>query len=188
MKVLVAYASRHGATRGIAERIARTLEQGGLEVTIRPVGSTDAVAAYDAYVIGSAAYASHWIDDTTSFVRRNRAVLANHPVWLFSSGPVGTETIDAKGRDVLGAAGPQEFAEFARSIGPVDQRVFFGAYDPDAEPIGLMERFGAQFTRIPAIRAALPAGDFRDWPQIDAWADGITRQLQGRRMTTVTPA
>ena len=35
MKVLVAYASRHGSTRGIAERIAETLQARGLEVTIR---------------------------------------------------------------------------------------------------------------------------------------------------------
>jgi menaquinone-dependent protoporphyrinogen oxidase len=63
----------------------------------------------------------------------------------------------------------------------VDERVFFGAYDPDAEPIGLIERIGARFTRIPAIRAALPAGDFRDWPQIESLADGIARDLLERR-------
>lgn len=186
MHVLVAFASRLGATRGIAERIARVLEQRGLEVTLQPVESAAAVAEYDAFVIGSAAYASHWIDDATRFVRRNRAVLASHPVWLFSSGPVGGETVDTKGRDVLMAAEPQEFAEFASAINPVDEQVFFGAYDPDAEPIGFMGRFGARFTRIPAIREALPAGDFREWPKIDAWADGIARELQGDGVATAT--
>jgi menaquinone-dependent protoporphyrinogen oxidase len=186
MKVLVAYASRHGATRGIAERIAKVVERRGLEVALKPVESAGAVAEYDAFVIGSAAYMSHWMDEATKFVRRNRSVLASRPVWLFSSGPVGTETVDAKGRDLVEASEPREFAEFSGAINPLDQRVFFGAYDPDAEPIGLMERFGARFTRIPAIREALPAGDFRDWPRIEAWADGIARELLEDGAATAT--
>ena len=56
MKVLVVYATRHGATQGIAERIAATLETEGLDVTLRPVAGVDSVEGYDAYVIGSAAY------------------------------------------------------------------------------------------------------------------------------------
>jgi menaquinone-dependent protoporphyrinogen oxidase len=185
--VLVAYASRHGATQGIAERIARRLEQRGLEVAIRTVETVDAVDEYDAFVIGSAAYARQWIGDATRFVRRNISVLASRPVWLFSSGPLGTETVDAKGRDFKDAE-PHEFVEFADAIEPVDERVFFGAYDPDAEPVGLMERIGARFTRIPAIRSALPAGDFRDWPQIDVWADGIARRLLEGRAAAATLA
>jgi menaquinone-dependent protoporphyrinogen oxidase len=188
MRVLVAYASRHGATRGIAERIAERLEQRGLEVALRAVQSADSVAEYDAFVVGSAAYMSHWLEDATKFVRRNRSVLATHPIWLFSSGPVGAEPVDAKGRDVMEASVPIEFAEFADAIRPVEERVFFGAYDPDAAPVGLAERMGAWFTRIPAIREALPAGDFRDWPQIEAWADAIARNLQGARTAMATLA
>ncbi len=179
MKILVTYASRHGATRGIAERVAATLEQTGLDVTIKPVASAGPVDGYDAFVIGSAAYMGGWLGDATTFVRRHRDVLASHPVWLFSSGPVGTEPVDAKGRDQLKAAEPKEFAEFARSIQPRGEQVFFGAYDPQASPNGLAEGFMARFLRfMPAARNALPAGDFRDWPAIDTWAESIARELQ----------
>ena len=178
MRILVAYASRHGATRGIAERIHQTLERAGYDVTLKPVEEVGAVDEYDGFVIGGAAYVSHWMKEATTFVRRNRVLLASRPVWLFSSGPIGTDTVDAKGRDVLEASEPREFAEFVGAIHPRDQRVFFGAYDPDAEPIGLMERLGSRFTRMPAVREALPAGDFRDWPAIEAWADGIGRELR----------
>ena len=181
MNILVGYASRHGATRGIAERVAATLEQGGLDVTLEPVAMARDVDRYDAFVIGGAAYMSSWLKDATAFVRRNQAILARHPVWLFSSGPVGTATVDTHGRDVLEASEPREFAEFASSIHPRDQRVFFGAYDPDAEPIGLGERLGSLFTRMPAIREALPAGDFRDWATIEAWAAEIARSLEATR-------
>jgi menaquinone-dependent protoporphyrinogen oxidase len=177
MKVLVTYASRHGATKGIAERIAQTVAPHGHDVTLRPADQVSAVAGYDAFIIGSAAYAGHWLKEATGFVRQHREVLTARPVWLFSSGPIGTDLVDAKGRDVLEASRPAEFAEFAMSIHPRDARVFFGAFDPDAKPIGLMERLGAPFMRMPGVREAMPAGDFRDWPQVEAWAEGIAQEL-----------
>ena len=181
MRILVAYASRHGATQGIAERIAQRLERSGLDVTLEPVDQVGTVAEYDAFVIGSAAYVSHWLKEATSFVQHNRSTLAGRPTWLFSSGPVGTETVDSKGRDVVEASIPSEFAEFAEALHPRDQRIFFGAYDPDAKPIGLMERLGAPFMRMPAVRQAMPAGDFRDWHAIEGWAEGIARELAAVR-------
>jgi len=186
VKILVAYATRHGATRGIAEHISRTLEQGGLEVTLAPVDRVGDIARYDAFVIGSAAYMGSWLKEASQFVRRHRSVLASRPVWLFSSGPVGTEIIDAKGRDVVEASRPQEFAEFKTEVHPRDEKVFFGAFDPDAKPIGLMERLGAPFMRMPSIRRELPAGDFRDWPAIEAWTYQIVDEL--KRTTAPTAA
>lgn len=184
MRILVAFASRHGATRGIAERIAQTLQARGHDVTLTPAEQVIDVSDYEGFVIGSAAYHGRWLTQATRLVRRHRRLIASRPVWLFSSGPVGTELVDAKGRDVVEASKPAEFAEFAESIHPRDERIFFGAYDPDAEPIGAVERFGARFMRIPAIREALPAGDFRDWPQIEAWADGIASELHATRSPT----
>lgn len=105
-------------------------------------------------------------------------LLSSRPIWLFSSGPLGTETVDAKGRVVVEDSRPREFAMFAGALHPRDERVFFGAYDPDADPIGHLQRVGALFTRMPAVLEALPAGDFRDWHAIEAWADGIAHELQ----------
>jgi menaquinone-dependent protoporphyrinogen oxidase len=55
--------------------------------------------------------------------------------------------------------------------------VFFGAYDPDAPAVNLVERMGSVFTRMPSIRAQIPSGDFRDWPAIEAWANEIADAL-----------
>ena len=188
MRVLVAYASRHGATKGIAERIAQTLEPRGHEVTLEPADQVSAVDGYDAFIVGGAAYAGHWLKEATEFVRNYREVLASRPVWLFSSGPIGTDLVDAKGRDVFETARPAEFAEFAGSIHPRDEAIFFGAFDPDAKPIGLMERLGAPFMRMPSVREAMPAGDFRDWPQIEAWTEGIALELEAAPSAAAAPA
>jgi menaquinone-dependent protoporphyrinogen oxidase len=175
MRVLVAYATRHGATRGIAERIAACLRHDGLEVDLSRAAEVRTVDGYDAVVMGSAAYMFHWLEEATRFARHNRASLAARPVWVFSSGPVGTERVDAQGRDLLIVSEPKEFAELRSSLHPRGEQVFYGALDPQAPPIGLAERL---MRHMPAsAREAMPAGDFRDWPAIDAWADGIAAEL-----------
>src|SRR5262245_52090297 len=106
MHVLVAYASRHGATRGIAEWIAAALERDGLEVTLTPVKEAPDLARFDAFVVGSAAYMGSWLGEAKSFVLRHRVELASRPVWLFASGPIGPSRVDAEGRDVAEASRP----------------------------------------------------------------------------------
>jgi len=179
MKILVAYASRHGATKGIAERIAETLGRSDFDVTLRSVDDPGRIEEFDAFVIGSAAYLGSWLSEATTFVRGHRDVLAGRPVWLFSSGPTSPDTVDAKGRDLLKTSEPKEFAEFAETIRPRAEQVFYGAFDPDAAPAGLTERLMNRFMRLlPAIRQALPIGDFRDWPAIEGWAQAIGRELR----------
>jgi menaquinone-dependent protoporphyrinogen oxidase len=179
MQVLVAYASRHGATQGIAERIAETLRAKGLEADARPAASVKDAARYDAFVVGSAAYMTHWMKEARAFVDRNRATMAAHPVWLFSSGPIGSEPVNEKGVDQKVASMPKEAPDLVAAVGARDFHIFFGAYDPDREPVGLAERLGGWFiSRMPAARDAIPSGDFRDWPEIEAWATGIARDLE----------
>jgi menaquinone-dependent protoporphyrinogen oxidase len=175
MKVLVVYATRHGATGGIARRIADTLSSRGLEVTVRAADQAGDAAAYDAYVVGGAAYMLHWLGDVTTFARRNRGSLAARPTWLFSSGPVGTDLLDKQGRDVREASEPKEFSEFRAALRPRGTRVFFGAYDPHAEPVGIAERLTRHLPL--SIQGQIPAGDYRDWADIEAWANGIADEL-----------
>ena len=80
------------------------------------------VARYDAFVVGSAAYMFHWLADATQLRPAQPGVLAARPVWLFSSGPLGTDPVDAKGRDQLVAAEPKEFAELRATLHPREGR------------------------------------------------------------------
>ncbi|MGB8360943.1 MAG: flavodoxin domain-containing protein [Acidimicrobiia bacterium] len=175
MRVLVAYASRHGATAGIADRLANRLRDRGMDSVALEVTAVRDVEEYDAFVVGSAAYMFHWLKEASAFVKRNRSVLADRPVWLFSSGPLGTEMVDKEGNDVLEESRPKEFAELELLIHPRDTRVFFGAWDPDVPAKGMAERL---FRKMPVSREVLPVGDFRDWDVIDAWADEIATALE----------
>src|ERR1700681_1816717 len=99
MTVLVVYASKHGATRQIAERVAATLTVGGQPADARPTENVGDLAGYDAFVIGAAAYYGHWLKPATEFIRAHKTLLAERPVWLFSSGPLRSETNDAPDHD-----------------------------------------------------------------------------------------
>ncbi len=175
MRVLVVHASRYGATEGIAERIGATLRQHGLEVAVKPARDAGDPADYDAAVIGSAAYYFHWLKEAGDFVRRNYAALAGRPVWLFSSGPLGTEAKDAQGRDLLTVTVPKEIAEFREAIHPRDHRVFFGALDRNK--LGFTHQLVLKMF-VKRDNPLLPEGDFRDWKDIEVWACKIAQSLK----------
>ncbi len=162
MTVLVAYASKHGSTQGIAERIAGKLRQMGKQVDVQPVDTVKNPGSYEAYVIGSAIYFGSWMKEATEFVHQNKTTLAGRPVWLFSVGPLGVDFMDDEQQ-------PKEKAEFQETIKPRDHRVFFGALDHNK--LTFTERMMAK-----AVRA--PEGDYRNWEAIDTWAESIARDLR----------
>jgi menaquinone-dependent protoporphyrinogen oxidase len=184
-KVLVVYASRHGATRGIAQRIGDVLRSEGLEVVVAPADHAAGVGSADAVVVGSAVYMGSWLKDAIDFIKRNEVMLAERPLWLFSSGPLpspsrgtglGVDPLtDALGpEDGPGSGGRKKVDEISAATYPKDHRVFLGAFDPDDPPMVMSERL---VRMLPAVKNALPAGDFRDWDAIEAWAHEIAATL-----------
>lgn len=80
--ILVAYASKHGATEGIAHHIARTLSEAGKDAEARSVTDVDDLGAPEAVVIGSAVYAGSWRKEAVEFVDAHADELVRLPVWL----------------------------------------------------------------------------------------------------------
>lgn len=165
LRVLVAAASRYGATTEIAEAIARGLNERGLEAEAVPAGDVRAVAGYDALVIGSAVYYGHWLDAAQA-VAHDHAADPGRPVWLFSSGPLGQPGHLLPEGDAVDVAGLVETTH------AVEHRTFAGRLDRSR--LKLREK---------AIVSALhaPEGDFRDWDAIDAFAAAIAEHLRGAR-------
>lgn len=184
-KVLVVYGSRHGGTRGIAERIGDVLRSEGLDVDVSAADRVAEVGAAEAVVVGSGVYIGRWLKEPIEFIKRNAVTLATRPLWLFSSGPLAGSTAakadndpmaDALGpEDGPGSGGRKQIAELSAATHPRDHRVFFGAFDPKDPPRAMVERL---VRMMPASKGILPAGDHRDWPAIEAWAREIARELQ----------
>jgi menaquinone-dependent protoporphyrinogen oxidase len=164
-RVLVAYASRMGSTAEIAEAIAERLRAFGLEVSAAPCDQAPEPGGFDAVVCGSAIYASRWDMPARHFVRANKASLAQRPTWLFESGPCGNlaEQRHETSRFVL---------RLAAEVGCQPPKVFGGNLDP-ARAKSRVSRWVANSDL---------AGDYRNWDDIRAWADGIARSLSAKRV------
>jgi menaquinone-dependent protoporphyrinogen oxidase len=161
MTVLVAYSSKHGSTKGIAEAIADRLRELGEPVEVGSVDEVVDLAGFRAVVLGSAVYAGSWMKEAVEFVHRFAEPLAERSVWLFSSGPLGTDVEDEEEQ-------PRQLGEMSGIIGPIEHQMFFGALDRNS--LGFGERM-----IVKAVKA--PDGDFRNWDSIRDWADGIAREL-----------
>lgn len=170
-KVLVVYASRHGGNRGIAERIATILAGEGLDTRVASVRDKPDPSSVDAVVAGSGVYFGNWLSEGKRWLRGNAKAIRERPVWLFSSGPVGPPSEAAK-RDALL---PRSVAELEAWAKPRGHEVFAGSFDPHDPPKSLGERL---MRLLPASRNLLPAGDYREWSAIDAWARAIARELK----------
>jgi menaquinone-dependent protoporphyrinogen oxidase len=166
---LVGYASKHGATRQIPERIMEILTLAGQHAEVRRVQQAGNLGGYEGFVIGSAAYSTHGRKDAATFVMSNRDLLAHRPVWLFSTGTLGT---DAKGVDLRTTAEPKEIPGFRKAVHPRGHYVFFGALDPGTRTFA-----GTTLRKLPAAGAMMPKGDLRDWTEIEVWARSIAEEL-----------
>ena len=160
MRVLISAASKHGSTAEIAEAIGRVLRAEGLETIVMAPEKVASLGPYDAVVLGSAVYVGRWMDSATAFAKRHELVLQRRPVWLFSSGPLGEppQPIDPLA----------EVNATKTRLGARDHRIFTGRLDRSS--LGLVER-----AMTSAVKA--PAGDFRDWDDVEDWAAGIASAL-----------
>ena len=70
MRALVTYASKHGSTAQVAERIAHALVGSGAMVDVLPVREVGDVARYEAVVLGSSVYFGKWAAEAVRFVSR----------------------------------------------------------------------------------------------------------------------
>lgn len=160
MHVLIAVATKHGATYGVGAEIARVLSDAGVATHLARASEVACIEEYDAIVLGSAVYMGHWMAEGVEFIERHLVDFAKKPVWLFSSGPLGDPpkgTIDQRQLDRL-----------LVDTGARDHQLFAGSIDPD--DLGLKEKVVTKVVRA-------PSGDYRDWAAIEAWAKMIADEL-----------
>jgi menaquinone-dependent protoporphyrinogen oxidase len=156
--ILVAYATKKGSTREVAEAVAETLAGHGLEVETHAAAEVHTLAGFDGVVLGGALYTGRLHADARAFLRDHREALAALPFAVFAMGPrtlTGKEvTSSRKQLDAALAKVPE--------VRPLAVAIFGGVLDPAEH-------------RFPFSRMA--ASDARDWDAIEAWADEVAAAL-----------
>lgn len=165
-KVLVTYASKHGATKEIAERIGGVLRESDIDVDLRDVKEAGDPSAYKAVVLGSAAYMGRWRGEAVKYLKNNTAQLAALPIWLFMSGPSGKGEATELLKGVIYPPGMQPVID---AIKPRDVKPFHG--DTSASRFSGWEKWIMK-------RVGADAADFRDWDMITSWTQGIAAELK----------
>ena len=161
MKVLVASASKYGSTNEIARAIGGALADRGVIVQVAKIQDVSSVEPFDAVVLGSAVYAGQWMKVAREFVDTHALRLTERPVWLFSSGPIGSPPLPPE--DNI------QIDHIVMSTGAREHKVFAGKLD----------RSRLTFAHRALVRALkAPDGDFRDWNEIDSWGGSIAEVLR----------
>lgn len=164
-RVLVSAASQHGSTAEIGEAIAATLRERGIDADAVSPQKVEVTSDYDAFVVGSALYAGHWLEEAIDLCERLGPELDGRPVWLFSSGPVGpadSSLVKKMWTD------PVDLEQVRATTGAAEHRMFAG------------KLVRTELSRVQ--RAALfffkrLDGDHRDWNAISAFANEIASAL-----------
>ena len=167
--VLVAFATRYGATQEVAGAVAATLRESGLEVDLQLMRKVRSLKDYRLVVMGAPIYLSLWHKDAHTFLMEHRQTLTGRPVAVFALGPLTTGEVELQGSQL------QLYKELAKHswLAPVALEMFVGKYDPAKLrfPDTLVARFPASPLKD------LPVTDLRDWAAIHAWANSLPAKI-----------
>ena len=173
--MLVAYGTRYGSTREVAEAVAGTLEEQGVEADVKTAREVCSLDGYDSVVLGTPLYMGALHKDMRALLDKNREALAHMPVALFALGPIKAEDgVDGSRAQLIEALAKLPVPT------PASTAVFVGAYDPAR--LGFRDRMIAALPASPLHGET--AHDDRDWETIRAWAVELPVSLDVVRLAT----
>jgi menaquinone-dependent protoporphyrinogen oxidase len=163
-KILVAYATKCGSTREIAEFMVKTLQGKGIDADLGEMKTVKSVKDYDALVLGAPMYMFRIIGDAHAFLKKQKKYIEIKPTAFFSLGPTQDKEEDWK--NVWGNF-EKELSKYPW-FQPVAKEVFGGRLDSS--------KLVFPYNLLPG-KDQLPQGDIRDWEKIRAWTESLPIKL-----------
>ncbi|MDE4908958.1 flavodoxin domain-containing protein [Methanogenium marinum] len=166
-RVLIAYATKYGTTKEIAEEIQDVLAENGIESDLTNVMETGIIDSYDAVILGSPVYMGKMLVEAREFCQHYRPYLKNIWLAIFVDGISCCNPGETNTSPLIAAI--RDMHEYVR---PVMEMGFSGAFSP----VNLSEA-DAQI----ADMVHPPVGDFRDHEAIRIWAREIVSAISKHR-------
>ncbi|HPI98755.1 MAG TPA: flavodoxin domain-containing protein, partial [Synergistales bacterium] len=161
-RILVAYETRKGSTREVAETIASEIRSCGWDAVAMDIKTSPSPEEYDHVILGGPIYMGK-IKEVKAFAERHEEVLRTRLLGAFAVGmsfAVTDEEQQASGRKALDEA--------IAPLEPARLGYFAGRIDP--AKLSLIEKGMVKMVKS-------PIGDFRDWDAIQAWAREVIKDL-----------
>lgn len=171
-KILVTYASRFGATAGVAEAIGKTLAEHGAQVDVLPMKDVADLTAYQAVVAGSAINSGAWLPEALQFVQKHQAELRSKRFAAF----LVCMTLGMKNGAQYRSYVSSWLDPVRMLVRPVSEGLFAGALD-----IARMPSFSDRLKfRLSVLFGVWKEGDHRNWNAIRDWAEDLQPLLAPR--------
>lgn len=176
-KILVAYATWAGTTRGVADAIAKELTYKNTTVEVLRAGRVTDISAYDAVVLGTPIHAGRTVGDFNKFLRRFHEPLKNKKLAYFVVCANMFEDKDQNRLETLGWL--NKALRGLEDLKSVDIGLFAGGVITEGED------YEHQNFIIKAILGAMKesitkqynTSDMRDWKKISQWGKELKKKI-----------
>lgn len=162
-RVLIAYASKQGSTKEVAESMAEILKEETFEVDVKNMDAVASVNDYDCVVVGAPINGMKWVDDAVNFIGIHQMDLQDKKTAYFSLSYTAV-----LGRKMWRKQIAKAFDMVSKQVAPVKTGVFGGKVDGELPGV-LRFVFG------------VPKGtpnDQRDWTQIETWTKDLSDRFK----------
>lgn len=174
MNILITYASTHGTTASVAQRINshfHTLDP-SLKTSCLALQDVTNLTPYTAIIIGSVVHAGRWDPPALHFLDENKVALSAVPVWAFSVGaPTSVPKWMGGGQKMRDA----ETENIAKDVGGrvrIKGHVLFDGR-LRGEDVG-----GGIWAKLWSC-CGIRYGDWRNWEKVEEWTGQVFGELSG---------
>ncbi len=162
-RVLIAYASRQGSTRLVAQSIGNILKDAGIKVDVKNVNDVKEISSYTGVIIGSAGKSGKLLTDARKFAVKFRDDIKNLKTAYFTVCFAETDEVE---KDLMNAEYSLEPLKEIKE--PVCLGLFAGK--PDIKSL-------RGFLRYILRKVKSEGADDLNWDDIESWAGELKEKL-----------
>lgn len=165
MTILIAYATRAGSTREVADYLADLSRKHGREAVVKSVAEIRDVRPYSGVIVGSAVRMGNILPEAVNMVKRVQGQLAHTPTAYFAVCLSVKEDMPEEQGKVR-----ESLSQLSEIHPPVSTALFAGKVDYSTL---------SWFLRMVLSKGekAIPEGDWRDWEAIRKWGEAVLPSL-----------